>query len=140
MFTVSMELYPLFVSLSHKVPVTCCSDCHTFLTDFLNGILLLCRVWMSQKLQVNVFPLPLTEPSVETIPLSFVWLSHQVPVTFLNCFQMDTSLHCFFLSHCWTILIINCVDCHKLFPFNFLSLFFSGTVPFSLCNRYTWSL
>ena len=58
------------------------------------------------KFHVKVYSFSISEPSVVTFSLFFEGLSHKVPVTLLFCFQVDTPLCHFLLSHWWPILIV----------------------------------
>ena len=75
------------------------------MTHFLNAFLPLFCMKL-HKFHVKVYSLSISEPSVVTFSLFFEGLSHKVPVTFLFCFQVDTPLCHFLLSHWWPILIV----------------------------------
>ena len=84
---------------------------------------------------MKVSSLSIIDPSVEILPLSFVWLSHTVSVTF---FQVDNPFYYFFLGHYKPILIITLCGLPHIFSVYF-SLIFSVKLFCSSCVTVTQS-
>ena len=77
----------------------------TFLTFWIKLVTTFFGVNVTQ-VSCKGISLPISEPSVATLPLSFGWLFHKVSVTFCYCFQVKAPLYYFHLSHWWPIIII----------------------------------
>ena len=80
-------------------------------------------VCMSHKLHVKLSSLSINKPSVAILPLSFVWLSRKVPVTFFLCFLVSSPLYYYFLSHFLPILIITLYGMPHIFFVYFWFIF-----------------
>ena len=90
-FTVS------FWGIDDPSSLLCCLDCYIFLAHFQSGIIPLLFMWMSHKSYAKVSPFPLSEPSVETVSLSFV-----CPLSRVLFFLFESSMTHSYSNAVWT--------------------------------------